>query len=247
MLVTELDEVVEVGRPAVDPVPDVVHVGELGVRAAGETTSLVPPPDLQIAGRRWRSRRVRPRFRLWPSGPSADTSTLASQASRRATSRDTGPEDVELCASVAAGKELHVGVDHHGRAVAAQPAGPVPRPGLAAVPSRRRPRRQRRPCRRRPGRRPSAGRTACGHARRLARASSELLTTAYWSSGSTPGQAPTPIVEAEEASGVEAGRLLVGLVASGHARARGPAWPTSAWPVRPAGRPSRAWPPRRAA
>ena len=52
--------------------------------------------------------------------------------------------------------------------------------------------------------------------------------------GEHAGQAPASIVEAEEAPGVEAGRPLVGLVPSGHARARGPAWPTSASPVRPA-------------
>jgi hypothetical protein len=46
MLITQLDEVLEIRGPAVDPVPHMVHVGELGVGAAGEATALVPPPDL---------------------------------------------------------------------------------------------------------------------------------------------------------------------------------------------------------
>jgi len=50
MPVAELDQVVQVGRAAFDPVTDVVDVGELGVRAARETTSLVPPPDLNPLG-----------------------------------------------------------------------------------------------------------------------------------------------------------------------------------------------------
>ena len=53
MVVTQLDQVVEVGGPAVDPMPNVMDIGELGVRAAGETASLVATPDLdalRIAG-----------------------------------------------------------------------------------------------------------------------------------------------------------------------------------------------------
>ena len=50
MLIAQLDEVVEVGGTAVDPMPDVVHVGELGVRAAGEPAPLVAPPDLHALG-----------------------------------------------------------------------------------------------------------------------------------------------------------------------------------------------------
>ena len=50
MLVTQLDEIVEVGGAAVDPVPHVVDVGELGVRAAGEAASLVAAPDLHPLG-----------------------------------------------------------------------------------------------------------------------------------------------------------------------------------------------------
>ena len=50
MLIAQLDKVVEVRRPAVDPMPNVVHVGELGVGAAGEPASLVAAPDLQPLG-----------------------------------------------------------------------------------------------------------------------------------------------------------------------------------------------------
>ena len=52
MLVAQLDEVLDVRRPAVDPVPHVVDVGELGVGAAGEPAALVTSPDLQTLGRR---------------------------------------------------------------------------------------------------------------------------------------------------------------------------------------------------
>jgi hypothetical protein len=50
MLITQLDEIVEVGGSAVDPVADVVDVGELGVRASGEAASLVAAPDLDPLG-----------------------------------------------------------------------------------------------------------------------------------------------------------------------------------------------------
>src|SRR5580692_4249334 len=50
MLVAELDKVAQVGRPVVDPVDDVMHVGELSVRAAGEPASLVAAPDLNPLG-----------------------------------------------------------------------------------------------------------------------------------------------------------------------------------------------------
>ena len=50
MLVAQLDEIVEVGGAAVDPVPHVVDVGELGVRAAGEAASLVAASDLHPLG-----------------------------------------------------------------------------------------------------------------------------------------------------------------------------------------------------
>ena len=47
MLIAEFDEVAQICRPSVDPVADVVHIGELSVGAAGESTPLVPAPDLQ--------------------------------------------------------------------------------------------------------------------------------------------------------------------------------------------------------
>ena len=50
MLIAELDKVVEVGEAAIDPMPHVMHVGELGVCAAGEPATLVTPPDLQTLG-----------------------------------------------------------------------------------------------------------------------------------------------------------------------------------------------------
>ena len=50
MLIAELDKVVEVGEAAVDPMPNVMHVGELGVCAAGEPATLVTPPDFQTLG-----------------------------------------------------------------------------------------------------------------------------------------------------------------------------------------------------
>ena len=50
MLITKLDEILDVGGAAVDPVPDVVDVGELGVRAAREAAPLVVSPDLHPLG-----------------------------------------------------------------------------------------------------------------------------------------------------------------------------------------------------
>ena len=50
MLITQLHEVLDIRGPTVDPMPDMVHIRELGVRAAGEATSLVAAPDLQPLG-----------------------------------------------------------------------------------------------------------------------------------------------------------------------------------------------------
>ena len=50
MLIAQLDKVVEVGEAAIDPMPNVMHVGELGVCAAREPATLVTPPYLQTLG-----------------------------------------------------------------------------------------------------------------------------------------------------------------------------------------------------
>ena len=50
MLIAQLDKVVDVGEAAIDPMPHVMDVGELGVCAAGEPAALVTPPDLQTLG-----------------------------------------------------------------------------------------------------------------------------------------------------------------------------------------------------
>ena len=47
VLVAQLDQVVQIGAAAVHPVADVVHVGELGMRASREATTFVTPTDLQ--------------------------------------------------------------------------------------------------------------------------------------------------------------------------------------------------------
>src|SRR3974390_2196861 len=44
--VTELDQVAQVGWTALDPVRDVMDVGELSVATPGETAALVAPADL---------------------------------------------------------------------------------------------------------------------------------------------------------------------------------------------------------
>ena len=99
-----------------------------------------------------------------------------------------------------------------GRLRRARPPGSLPvAASRAAAPLPRR-----RPCRRRPGRRPSAGRTASDHADdRPARAIERALDHGVLVLGKRPGQGPAPVVEAEEAPGVEAGRPLVGLVPCG--------------------------------
>ena len=50
MLIAKFDKVVEVRRPAVDPMSNVVHVGEFGVGATGEPAPLVTAPDLHPLG-----------------------------------------------------------------------------------------------------------------------------------------------------------------------------------------------------
>lgn len=50
MLIAEFHEVVEIGGAAIDPVPHVVHVGELSVGAAGEPAPLVASSDLYALG-----------------------------------------------------------------------------------------------------------------------------------------------------------------------------------------------------
>jgi hypothetical protein len=47
VLIAQLDEVRNVGRPTVDPMVDMVDVGELGVGAAREPASLVTSSDFQ--------------------------------------------------------------------------------------------------------------------------------------------------------------------------------------------------------
>jgi hypothetical protein len=47
MLIAQFDEVLEIRRPAIDPMPYVVDIGELGVGAAGKPAALVATSDLQ--------------------------------------------------------------------------------------------------------------------------------------------------------------------------------------------------------
>lgn len=46
MAVAERDEIVEIRFATASPMSDVVRIGELGVRAAWESTALVPPLEL---------------------------------------------------------------------------------------------------------------------------------------------------------------------------------------------------------
>lgn len=46
-LVAQFDEILEVGGPAVDPMPHMVDVGEFGVGATGKPTAFVASSDLQ--------------------------------------------------------------------------------------------------------------------------------------------------------------------------------------------------------
>src|SRR5580692_3447030 len=122
MLVAELDEVAEVGRPVLDPVDDVMHVGELGVRAAGEPASLVAAPDLNplgVAGVAPRPSEVQA-LPPWTIGGDHDLGVTGQPPGDPAGDR---PQHVELGTSLAPGEEAVVGVDHDGGAVAAQAAG----------------------------------------------------------------------------------------------------------------------------
>ena len=240
MLIAELDQVVDVRRPAVDPVPDVVHVGELGVGAAGKPASLVPAPDLEPLG----VARVSPgppeveAPAVGAVGRDQDLGVAGQPAGHLARHR---PQDVELGAPVGLrpGSPCRRGRPRWAGCAERRPPGGPPRSrGRRALSSA---------SLLQTATRASAMRWSKGvRSRRRERPArrATLLTTAYWSSGSTPVRRPPSVVEAEEAAGVDPGRPLVGLVAGGHAPARGPAWPTSASPVRPAARRSRAWPPR---
>jgi hypothetical protein len=50
MLIAELHQVAQIRRTIVDPMPDVMDVGEFGVRATREAAPLVAAPDLNPLG-----------------------------------------------------------------------------------------------------------------------------------------------------------------------------------------------------
>ncbi len=189
------------------------------------------------------SRRVRPRLRLCPPDPSADTRTLASQASRRATSRDTGPSTSSSAPPSPPARKLRSAwTTTVGRLRRMPPARGVSSPS-AAAPEPSLSRLQRATS-------ASAMRWSKGvrsFSRRLAPSDERALDHGVVVFGQDARQHPATVVEAEEAPGVGARGLAVGLLAGWRWRTHAPAWPTSASPARPAGRRSRAWPPRRAA
>ncbi len=122
MLVTELNEVAHIGRPVVDPVHDVVHVGELGVRATREPASLVAPPDLNPLG----DAGVPPgsseveTVPTWSVGRDHDLGVTGQPTGD--TPRDR-PQHVELGTALAPGQEAVVGVHDDRRPVAAESTG----------------------------------------------------------------------------------------------------------------------------
>ena len=208
MLVAEFDEVVQVGRPVVDPVHDVVHIGELRVRAAREPTSLVTSPDLDPLG-----------VSGIPPGPSEAETLPARRVGGHQDLGVTGqpsgdlsgdrPQHVELGVSLAPGEEVHVGVDDDHRPIAAH----ARRPGLGSA-SRvsvgsialahghqgiRHPLIERRPI----------PQTAAGPRDERALHRGVLIL------GEHAGQAAPPVVETEKTPGVEAGRPLVRFVPCG--------------------------------
>ena len=132
------------------------------------------PLSRRLISSRWASlgsRRVRPSLRLRPSAPSAETSTLASQASRRATSRDNGPMTSSSAPPAApARKDKSACTTTVGRLRRAASLAPAP----GAAPTRRTHFSARivsALCRRRPRPRPCAGRRVCdlGRCERLER------------------------------------------------------------------------------
>ena len=123
MLVAELDEVADVRRAAVDPVTDVVHVGEFGVGAAGEPAPLVTPPDLQPLGVR-RIAPCPPEVEALPSGIVSGDQDLGVARQPPSDLPRQRPEHVELGSAVAPGQEAQVGVDHDSGSVAVRTTGP---------------------------------------------------------------------------------------------------------------------------
>jgi len=123
MLVAELDEVAHIGLPVVDPVHNVVHVGEFGVTAAREPAPLVAPPDLNplgVAGVPSGSSEVET-LPTWTIGRDHDLGVTGQPAGDAPGDR---PQHVEVGTTFAPDEEAVVGVDDDGRPVAVQSAGP---------------------------------------------------------------------------------------------------------------------------
>lgn len=123
VLVAELDQVAQVGWTALDPVCDVMDVGELGVTTPWETAALVAPADLEalrVTGVAAGASEVEAPT-VGPVGRDEDLG-VARQATGHFT-RD-GTERVELptASAFAAGQEGHVRVHDQRRTVAPPPA-----------------------------------------------------------------------------------------------------------------------------
>jgi hypothetical protein len=122
VLVAELDEILDVGLPTIDPMPHVVDVGELGVGATGEPASLVTPPDfhpLGVTGVPPGSPEVQAAT-IGPVGRNQNLGVTGEPACHFSRHR---PHDIEFSAPLGSGEERQVGVDHHGRAIAACATG----------------------------------------------------------------------------------------------------------------------------
>ena len=113
MLVAEFDEVGQVSRSVVHPVPDVVDIGEFGVRAPRESATLVAPPDgdaLEIGGSVFAAAQVE----ALPGRIVGADQHLGVAGQTPGHLSGHWPQHVDLCPAVTAGQEGQIGVHDHG-------------------------------------------------------------------------------------------------------------------------------------
>jgi len=208
VLVAELDQVLNVRRSTVHPVPYVMDVGEFRVGAAGEPATFVTPPDLHSLGITGIASGS-PEMQAATVGPVSRDQDLGITGEPACHLQRHRAHDVEFGAPLGPGQERQISVHHHCRAISACTARLTSARAGSDAPCRI--------C-------PAHGDQGVGHPlfERLSIAglatrpsNKRALHDDVLVFGQRPRQGPTPIVEAEEAAGVHPGGPLVGLVPGG--------------------------------